>query len=74
MTVVTQFITDDGTDTGDLVETRRIYLQDGKIIENSFSDLPGYIFINSSLHVFQIQYNKFCLNAQNYFMNKHGYV
>ena len=41
MTVVTQFITDDGTDTGDLVEMRRIYLQDGKIIDNSFSDLSG---------------------------------
>ena len=41
MTVVTQFITDDGTDNGDLVEIRRLYLQDGDIIENSFSNLDG---------------------------------
>jgi len=35
--VVTQFITDDQTDTGNLVEIRRIYLQDGKIIANADS-------------------------------------
>ena len=34
MTVVTQFITDDGTDTGSLVEMKRFYIQDGKRIEN----------------------------------------
>ena len=41
MTVVTQFITNDGTDTGDLVEIRRLYVQDGEIIQNSFADIPG---------------------------------
>ena len=41
MTVVTQFITDDGTDTGELVEMRRLYVQDGKIIENSVTNQPG---------------------------------
>ena len=35
MTVVTQFVTADGTDTGDLVEIRRLYVQDGVIIENA---------------------------------------
>eukprot|EP00418_Pyrodinium_bahamense_P033598 CAMPEP_0179153742 /NCGR_PEP_ID=MMETSP0796-20121207/74781_1 /TAXON_ID=73915 /ORGANISM="Pyrodinium bahamense, Strain pbaha01" /LENGTH=462 /DNA_ID=CAMNT_0020855051 /DNA_START=18 /DNA_END=1403 /DNA_ORIENTATION=+ len=35
VTVVTQFITHDNTDTGDLVEIRRIYVQDGKVIKNS---------------------------------------
>ncbi|KAJ3006091.1 hypothetical protein HKX48_000305, partial [Thoreauomyces humboldtii] len=34
-TVVTQFITSDGTDNGDLVEIRRIYVQNGKVIPNS---------------------------------------
>jgi len=34
MTVVTQFLTDDGTDTGDLTEIRRFYVQDGKTIPN----------------------------------------
>jgi len=41
MTVVTQFITDDGTDSGELVEIRRLYVQDGKVIENSVTNQPG---------------------------------
>jgi len=32
---VTQFLTSDGTDTGDLVEIRRLYVQDGKVIKNA---------------------------------------
>mmetsp|Transcript_43760 Transcript_43760/g.84039 ORF Transcript_43760/g.84039 Transcript_43760/m.84039 type:complete len:657 (+) Transcript_43760:61-2031(+) len=35
VTVVTQFLTSDGTDTGDLVEIRRLYVQDGKVIKNA---------------------------------------
>lgn len=34
-TVVTQFITTDGTDNGDLKEVRRFYVQNGRRIENS---------------------------------------
>ena len=34
MRVVTQFITDDGTDTGNLKEMRRFYVQDNKTIHN----------------------------------------
>jgi len=37
MTVVTQFLTHDGTDAGDLVEIRRYYVQDGKTIHNPHS-------------------------------------
>jgi cellulose 1,4-beta-cellobiosidase len=41
-TVVTQWITDDGTDDGDLVEIRRLHVQDGTVIQNSrTSILPG---------------------------------
>jgi len=40
-TVVTQFITADGTDTGDLAEIRRFYIQDGIRINNSQSTLQG---------------------------------
>lgn len=36
MTVVTQFITTDGTDNGDLKEIRRYYVQNGRRI-----DLPA---------------------------------
>ena len=39
MTVVTQFITSDGTDDGDLVEIRRFYKQDGQIIHSPFSTI-----------------------------------
>ena len=41
MTVVTQFVTSDGTETGDLVEMRRLYVQDGKIIHNAGSSYDG---------------------------------
>jgi len=41
LTVVTQFVTSDGTDHGDLAEIRRFYFQDGKYIPNSVSKL-GY--------------------------------
>jgi len=43
VTIVTQFITSDNTDTGDLVEIRRLYVQDGKVIKNSaVKNLPGF--------------------------------
>jgi len=38
-TVVTQFITSDGSDTGDLVEVKRKYFQNGEEIENSRAKL-----------------------------------
>lgn len=34
MTVVTQFITSDGTDSGDLQEIRRLFVQNGQVIES----------------------------------------
>jgi len=41
VTVVTQFITHDGTDTGDLVDIRRFYVQNGEVIPNSNSSIAG---------------------------------
>jgi cellulose 1,4-beta-cellobiosidase len=41
MTVVTQFITADGTASGALSEIRRIYVQGGKVIQNSKTSIPG---------------------------------
>jgi cellulose 1,4-beta-cellobiosidase len=41
VTVVTQFITADGTDSGALSEIKRIYVQDGKVIANSASEIAG---------------------------------
>jgi cellulose 1,4-beta-cellobiosidase len=40
-TVVTQFITTDGTDSGDLSEIKRFYVQDGKKIPNAKTSVAG---------------------------------
>jgi len=41
MTVVTQFLTADGTATGDLSEIKRFYVQAGKMVPNSMSTVSG---------------------------------
>jgi len=41
LTVVTQFLTHDNTDTGDLKEVRRFYVQDGNVISNSHATILG---------------------------------
>jgi len=41
MTVVTQFLTNDGTDSGDLSEIRRFYVQDGNFIDSPSSTILG---------------------------------
>ena len=38
-TIVTQFVTEDGTDTGALKQINRFYVQDGKAIPNSAGKL-----------------------------------
>ncbi|KAG6844473.1 Exoglucanase [Tephrocybe sp. NHM501043] len=40
-TVVTQFISSDGTASGNLVEIRRLYVQNGIVIQNSKVNIPG---------------------------------
>jgi len=40
-TVTTQFVTSDGTDSGEIVEARRVYSQKGKTIVNPSSTLQG---------------------------------
>ena len=40
-TVVTQFLTVDGTSTGTLKEIRRLYVQGGKVIQNTKVNIPG---------------------------------
>ncbi|KAG8984630.1 Exoglucanase 1 [Tulasnella sp. JGI-2019a] len=46
-TVVTQFITNDNTATGTLTEIRRLYIQNGKTIQNSVTNVPGLPTYNS---------------------------
>ncbi|KAG5336289.1 hypothetical protein C0989_012299 [Termitomyces sp. Mn162] len=40
-TVVTQFITNSGSASGTLSEIRRLYVQNGKVIQNSKVNIPG---------------------------------
>ncbi|EGG19697.1 glycoside hydrolase family 7 protein [Cavenderia fasciculata] len=40
-TVVTQFVTDDGTETGTLSAIKRLYVQNGQVISQSVSTIPG---------------------------------
>ncbi|KAI9617255.1 hypothetical protein H4Q26_013121 [Puccinia striiformis f. sp. tritici PST-130] len=41
MTVTTQFVTKDNTDRGELSEIRRVYVQDGKVIQNEAVKIKG---------------------------------
>jgi cellulose 1,4-beta-cellobiosidase len=51
-TVVTQFITSDGTATGTLSEIRRYYVQNGKVIPNSQTNFPNFGPYNSITDAF----------------------
>ncbi|KAI0319925.1 cellobiohydrolaseI [Amylostereum chailletii] len=46
-TVVTQFLTSDNTTTGTLSEIRRLYVQNGQVIQNSNTNIPGMDTFNS---------------------------
>ena len=58
MTVVTQFHTDDGTDNGELVEIRRLYVQDGRVIENSITQWDGMGVNREMIHYQSSMYIK----------------
>jgi cellulose 1,4-beta-cellobiosidase len=49
ITVVTQWLTDDGTDDGDLSEIRRLYVQGGRVIENSRTTALGDVYDGNSI-------------------------
>eukprot|EP00445_Apocalathium_hangoei_P070569 CAMPEP_0204135286 /NCGR_PEP_ID=MMETSP0361-20130328/16159_1 /ASSEMBLY_ACC=CAM_ASM_000343 /TAXON_ID=268821 /ORGANISM="Scrippsiella Hangoei, Strain SHTV-5" /LENGTH=456 /DNA_ID=CAMNT_0051088615 /DNA_START=63 /DNA_END=1433 /DNA_ORIENTATION=+ len=52
MTVVTQFLTTDGTDQGDLSEIRRFYVQEGRVIANADVNMQGVPAGNSITDAF----------------------
>ena len=62
-TLVTQFITDDGTDNGKLKEVRRKYVQNGKVIENAHANFPPELNIDP----FDSVTDKYCTDIKNYF-------
>ncbi|KAK1220434.1 hypothetical protein PQX77_016815 [Marasmius sp. AFHP31] len=41
ITVVTQFVTDNNSTSGTLTEIRRLYVQNGQVIQNSKTNVPG---------------------------------
>lgn len=47
ITVVTQFITSDGTASGTLSQIKRFYVQNGKVIPNSMSNIAGIDAVNA---------------------------
>jgi cellulose 1,4-beta-cellobiosidase len=47
ITVVTQFLTADNTDSGDLVEIKRLFVQNGKVIQHANVNIPGLEKYNS---------------------------
>lgn len=47
ITVITQFITDDKTNQGNLIQINRFYVQNGKVIPNSLSSTSGVDSVNS---------------------------
>ncbi|KAL2180395.1 glycoside hydrolase family 7 protein [Thermothelomyces heterothallicus CBS 202.75] len=70
-TVVTQFITDDNTDTGALKEIRRFYVQDGTVVPNSQTVIEGVDPTNSITDEFCEQ-QKTAFGDTNYFKTVGG--
>jgi len=71
ITVVTQFITEDDTDTGALKEIRRFYVQDGTVIPNSEVVVAGVDPVNSISDEFCEQ-QKTAFGDTNYFKTVGG--
>ncbi len=67
MTVITQFITDDGTDNGNLVEVKRLYKQNGQVVENGAAGYDDLAEFNSIT-------DEFCLKSKDMFaeLNAHA--
>jgi len=66
-TVVTQFVTTDGTDNGDLKEIRRVYVQNGRTIPNSKVNFPG-------TQQFDSVSDQFCTTLKNLFGDKNDFA
>ncbi|KAL0572160.1 Exoglucanase 1 [Marasmius crinis-equi] len=52
ITVVTQFLTNNNSTTGTLNEIRRVYVQNGKVIQNSKTNIPGMATFDSVTDAF----------------------
>lgn len=70
-TVVTQFLTNDNTTTGTLSEIRRLYVQNGKVIQNSKVNIPGMDALDSITDEFCTE-QKSVFDDTNLFANQGG--
>ena len=70
MTVVTQFITSDGTDSGDLTEIKRFYVQDGKKIETPDISLASPV--TGEMETFDGITDDFCAASRAAFNETHN--
>ena len=70
-TVVTQFLTADNTTTGTPSEIRRLYVQSGKVIQNSKTSIPGIAAYDSITDDY-CNAQKTAFNDTNSFENKGG--
>lgn len=57
-TVVTQFLTTDGTGNGTLKEIRRLYVQNGKVIQNAKVNVPGLDPVDSMTDAYCVAQKK----------------
>ncbi|KAF8596527.1 concanavalin A-like lectin/glucanase, partial [Ceratobasidium sp. AG-I] len=73
VTVVTQFITADGTATGALSEIRRLYVQNGKVIQNSKTNISGMAAYDSITEPF-CSAQKTAFSDTNTFSQKGGFT
>lgn len=73
ITVVTQFITSDGSTSGKLTEIRRLYVQGGKVIQNSKTNVPGMEAYDSITEQF-CDDQKVAFGDTNDFKAKGGYA
>jgi len=64
VTVVTQFVTSDGTANGQLTEIRRVYVQNGQVIPNSAANFTDKIKAYNSIS------DSFCTDQKNLFGDK----
>ncbi|CAE6400526.1 hypothetical protein ACGC1H_000146 [Rhizoctonia solani] len=67
ITVVTQFLTDDNTANGKLVEMRRLYVQNGVVIQNTKSTISGLTQYDSIT-------DNFCAAQKTVFQDSNAYA
>jgi len=65
-TVVTQWLTSDGTDNGPVSEIKRFYVQNGHVVPNSNSNFPGFKTYNSIT-------DQFCNDQKTFFGDQNDF-